>query len=392
MRAPRWANVIGRTEARIIAPRADLGSARTGSRPETEFATLTTTIVGGGKREGARCRRSARSRSSWSSSWPWWYSVRPSCPSSAGRSAAAIASSASSSRASGTTSSAFRDDDDAPRYEDAADDTPRQIEARKPDPSASPEAAAGWHHLVTGSVAATENGGRMTVVEHLSELRRRIVISIIAVTLSAIVCFIVSESIIKFLITYYRDATAGEKDALIFLGPLGAFLTRIKIATYGGIVLALPVWLFELWRFITPGSTRREALAIPFVLSSIVLFAMGAFVAFLTLPKALEFLLDVGGSQLRPELTADKYLSFVSLMTVAFGVAFEFPVVLVFLLLARVVTARQLRRWRRPAAVIIVVFAAVITPSQDPYSLFFMAVPMYMFYEISIIIGRVLKR
>ncbi len=233
----------------------------------------------------------------------------------------------------------------------------------------------------------------MTVVEHLTELRRRIVISIIAVTLGAIVCFIFSESITRFLITYYRDATAGEKDALIFLGPLDAFLTRIKIATYGGIVLALPVWLFELWRFITPGLNPKEKrYAIPFVFSSIVLFAMGAFVAFLTLPKALEFLLDIGGSQLRPELTADKYLSFVSLMAVAFGVAFEFPVVLVFLLLARVLTTQQLRRWRRPAILIIVVFAAVITPSQDPYSLFFMAVPMYIFYETSIIIGRVLKR
>jgi sec-independent protein translocase protein TatC len=233
----------------------------------------------------------------------------------------------------------------------------------------------------------------MTVVEHLTELRRRIVISLIAVTIGAIFCFIFSESIIKFLITYYQDATAGEKDALIFLGPLDAFLTRIKIATYGGIVLALPVWLFELWRFITPGLNPNEKrYAIPFVFSSIVLFALGGLVAFLTLPRALEFLLDVGGSQLRPELTADKYLSFVSLMTVAFGVAFEFPVVLVFLLLARVLTTRQLRQWRRPAAVIIVVFAAVITPSQDPYSLFFMAAPMYIFYEMSIIIGRVMKR
>jgi sec-independent protein translocase protein TatC len=242
-------------------------------------------------------------------------------------------------------------------------------------------------------VATSEGGGRMTVVEHLTELRRRIVISLIAVTIGAIFCFIFSESIIKFLITYYQDATAGEKDALIFLGPLDAFLTRIKIATYGGIVLALPVWLFELWRFITPGLNPNEKrYAIPFVFSSIVLFALGGLVAFLTLPKALEFLLDVGGSQLRPELTADKYLSFVSLMTVAFGVAFEFPVVLVFLLLARVLTTQQLRQWRRPAAVIIVVFAAVITPSQDPYSLFFMAAPMYIFYEMSIIIGRVMKR
>jgi sec-independent protein translocase protein TatC len=233
----------------------------------------------------------------------------------------------------------------------------------------------------------------MTVVEHLSELRRRIIISIIAVSIGAIVCFIFSESIIRFFVNYYRDATHGEKNALIFLGPLDAFLTRIKIATYGGIVLALPVWLFELWRFITPGLNPNEKrYAVPFIVSSILLFALGAYIALLTLPKALEFLLDIGGSQLRPELTADKYLGLVSLMIVAFGVAFEFPVVLVFLLLARVLTTQQLRRWRRPAILIIVVFAAVITPSQDPYSLFAMAIPMYIFYELSIIIGRILKR
>jgi len=233
----------------------------------------------------------------------------------------------------------------------------------------------------------------MTVVEHLTELRRRIIISIVAVSLAAIVCFIFSESIISFFVKYYRDATHGQKNALIFLGPLDAFLTRIKIATYGGIVLALPVWLYELWRFITPGLNPKEKrYAIPFIFASIALFALGGYIALLTLPKALEFLLDIGGAQLRPELTADKYLGLVSLMIIAFGVAFEFPVVLVFLLLARVLTTQQLRRWRRPAILIIVVFAAVITPSQDPYSLFAMAIPMYIFYELSIIIGRILKR
>jgi sec-independent protein translocase protein TatC len=242
-------------------------------------------------------------------------------------------------------------------------------------------------------VASSENGGRMTVVEHLSELRTRLIISMIAITLGAIVCFIFSASIIKFFVQYYKDATHGQKTSLIFLGPLDAFITRIKVATYGGIVLALPVWLWELWRFITPGLNPKEKrYAVPFILTSIVLFAFGGLVALLTLPQALEFLLTIGGNQLQPQLTADKYLSLVSLMIVAFGVAFEFPVVLVFLLLARVISTRQLRRWRRPAILVIVIFAAVITPSQDPYSLFAMAIPMYIFYEASIIIGRVLKR
>ncbi len=233
----------------------------------------------------------------------------------------------------------------------------------------------------------------MSVVDHLAELRRRIIICVIAVVIGGVVAFIFSNRIISFLVEYYEEATDGQRDALIFTGPLDAFATKLKIATYGGIVLALPVWLWQVWRFVTPGLNPKEKrYAVPFILVSIVLFFMGALVAMLTLPKALEFLLNIGGSDLQPLLTADKYLSMVSLMILAFGAAFEFPVLLVFLLLAHVITTAQLQKWRRMAIVVIVVFAAVITPSQDPYSLFFMAVPMYLFYESSIIIGRVLKR
>jgi sec-independent protein translocase protein TatC len=238
-----------------------------------------------------------------------------------------------------------------------------------------------------------EDGGRMTVVEHLAELRRRLLISIAAVTVAAVIVYIFSLDIIEFLIEYYKDATDGQQDALIFTGPLDAFATRIKVATYGGIVLAVPVWLWELWRFITPGLNPKEKrYAVPFILTSIVLFALGGFVALLTLPRALDFLLNIGGNELEPLLTADRYLSLVALMIVAFGIGFEFPVVIMFLLLARVVTTQQLRRWRRATALIIVIFAALITPSQDPYSLFLLAGPMYVFYELCIIIGRILKR
>jgi sec-independent protein translocase protein TatC len=240
---------------------------------------------------------------------------------------------------------------------------------------------------------ASNPEGRMTVFEHHGELRRRLMISIVAVVVAGTIVFIFAPNITNFLVTFYRDATNGTRNALVFTGPLDAFATRLKIATYGGIVLASPVWLFQLWRFITPGLNPNEKkYAIPFILSSIVLFIMGGIVALLTLEPALNFLLKIGGSDLKPLLTADKYISLVSLMIVAFGLSFEFPVVLVFLLIARVLTTAQLRHWRRYAAVIIVAFAAVITPSQDPYSLFAMAVPMYIFYEGSILIGRFLKR
>jgi sec-independent protein translocase protein TatC len=234
----------------------------------------------------------------------------------------------------------------------------------------------------------------MTVFEHLGELRRRLVISIVAVAVMATVVFIFAPEIINWLIRFYNDAAPkGTPQKFIFLGPLDAFATRLKIAMYGGIVLALPVWLWQLWRFITPGLNPREKkYAVPFVLSSMVLFLMGAAVALVTLQPALKFLLGIGGADLQPTLTADKFISLVSLMILAFGLSFEFPVILVFLLIAHVITTQQLRKWRRLAIVLIVTFAAVITPSQDPYSLFAMAIPMYVFYECAIIIGRILKR
>ena len=235
--------------------------------------------------------------------------------------------------------------------------------------------------------------GQMAMLDHLAELRNRIFISLAAVVVGAAVAFYFSNQIIDFLITYYRNAAKSPNAKLNNLGPADAFVIRLKVATYGGIVLALPVWLYQLWRFVTPGLNPKEKrYAIPFVVSAIVLFALGAFVAFLTLEPALKFLIDVGGSSQRASYTADKYIGLISLMIVAFGASFEFPVVLVFLLLARVLKVEQLKHARRWAVVGIFLFAAIITPSQDPYSLFFMAVPMVLFYEGSILIGRILKR
>src|SRR6476469_3573097 len=233
----------------------------------------------------------------------------------------------------------------------------------------------------------------MPMLEHLAELRNRIIISVAAVPSNKKVAFAFYDPITNFLLDFYRDSINNGEITFIFPGPADAFITRLKVATYGGIVLALPIWLWQMWRFITPALDPKEKrYAVPFVASAIVLFALGAVVAFLTLEPALSFLLNVGGSAQRPLLTYDKYLTLVALMVVAFGLSFEFPIVLVFLLIARIITTAQLRHARRWAAVGIVAFAAVITPSQDPYSLFFMAVPMYVFYEASIIIGRILKR
>ncbi|MDQ6726090.1 MAG: twin-arginine translocase subunit TatC [Actinomycetota bacterium] len=231
----------------------------------------------------------------------------------------------------------------------------------------------------------------MPLVEHLSELRRRLIISIVALVVGGIVGFVIYNHVLNFLITPYREVT--HKNQFVFFDPLEAFATRLKVSAWTGVFLASPVVLWQLWRFITPGLHKKEKrYAIPFIVASILLFMLGAVVALITFKPALRFLIGVGGNNLTPLFSASKYLSLVILMIIAFGIAFEFPIVLVFLELAGVVTSRRLRKWRRPAIVIIVTVAAVITPSQDPYSLFAMAVPMYIFYEASILIGRILKK
>src|SRR5947209_2258348 len=231
----------------------------------------------------------------------------------------------------------------------------------------------------------------MSLLDHLTELRRRLIISAIAIAAGATIAFILYSPILGFLSGPYHHITPGQK--LIVTDPLEAFATRLKVAAWAGLFIASPVVLWELWRFITPGLHPKEKrYAIPFIAASIVLFLMGAAVALLTLKPALQFLKGVGGTNLSTFYRAGPYLSLVMLMIVAFGVAFEFPILLVFLELAGVVPSRRLRKWRRPAIVIIVAVAAIITPSQDPYSLFAMAIPVYVFYEGSILVGRLLKK
>ncbi len=231
---------------------------------------------------------------------------------------------------------------------------------------------------------------RMLVVEHLAELRRRLFICVIAVAVCAVVVYFFFGDLLAFLSRPYRSISDVK---LIATGVADQFLLRLTVSTYGGIMLAMPVIMWQLWRFITPAlKSREKRYAIPFLLATIVLFVAGAVAGWFTLDPALQFLYGAGGGEIQQLNTAKNYVNFVVLLLLAFGISFEFPVLLVFLLLARVITTAQLRKGRRLAIVLISVFAAVITPSQDPYSLFLMAIPMYLFYESSILIGRFLKR
>jgi len=237
----------------------------------------------------------------------------------------------------------------------------------------------------------------MTLVQHLDELRRRLIISAIAVAVGSVAGFVLFRPILDVLQEPYREAVESLPNTitedLIVTTPTEPFLAFLKIGLFTGLMLALPVILYQVWRFITPGLTVRERrLAIPFVLSSLVLFAAGTVFAFAILPRGLAFLFSFGGDSLVPLLTIDRYLSFLFFLILAFGLSFELPLVLLFLTGIRVITSAQLRRWRRYAALGTVIFAAVATPTQDPYTMLLMWVPLYLLYEGAILVARLFKR
>jgi sec-independent protein translocase protein TatC len=232
----------------------------------------------------------------------------------------------------------------------------------------------------------------MTLGEHLSELRRRVLVGAAAFVVAATVVFLFYNPILAWLKEPYCQVAPGHCGFYI-TGPLDGLALRVKIAAYGGLFLASPVLLWELWRFITPGLNPKEKrYAIPFIVASIALFALGGVVAYLTFPHALNFLDNIGGPSLHQILDPTKYLSLIVLLMTVFGLTFEFPVLLVSLELAGVLTPAQLSSWRRWAIVLIVVVAGVVTPSSDPFSMMAMAVPLYLFYELSIVIGKLLQR
>ncbi len=243
-------------------------------------------------------------------------------------------------------------------------------------------------------VASPED--RMTLTEHLAELRSRIIRSLLAVVIGIIVMLAFYDQVLDFLRRPY-EALCKQKPKLTcelqFIGPLEGFTTRLSICTYGGIVLALPIIMWQIWRFIVPAlHTKEKKYAIPFILSSVVLFAMGAAVAYWTLTPALDFLISWSGSGVKANFQVSKYVSLVGLMIAVFGITFEFPVLLVFLQLVGVLTPQTLMKQWRYSTVIIFVIAAVITPSGDPYSMMALALPMVIFYVVSIVIGVVVQR
>lgn len=220
----------------------------------------------------------------------------------------------------------------------------------------------------------------MTLVDHLTELRRRIAISIVAIGAGAVIGFLLAEPLIKLLLTPLPD------NEVVFLTVGGGFFVYLRVALVFGLLLALPVVLYQVWAFVAPGLLPEERkAALPWIPMTVVFFLMGAGVAWVTLPYAVDFLL---GFQIEGSLTAlpsaEAYFSFVTIMFLLFGLVMQFPIVLIFLDRLGILNVDQLRSMRRYVLLGVVIFAVVATPGGDPISPLVLSATMYALYEFTI--------
>jgi sec-independent protein translocase protein TatC len=255
------------------------------------------------------------------------------------------------------------------------------------------------YDLTEAPPSAMPPTGELTWLEHLGELRRRFLICLAALAVGTAIAWFAYSDVIAFMIAPYRHYLAHHPRSnitggnLVITSPLEGFTTRLKISGYLGAALAAPVAIWQAWRFVAPGLYRHERrYAVTFITSAIALFATGVATAIEVFPKAIAWLISVGGTGIAPLFSPKGYLGLYALVGLVFGSVFTYPVFLVALELFGVVSSAKLRAWRRYAIVICCAAAAVITPSGDPFSFLALAAPMVVFYEASILVGRILHK
>jgi sec-independent protein translocase protein TatC len=248
---------------------------------------------------------------------------------------------------------------------------------------------------------ASNPEARMPVLDHLRELRKRVILILLWIAVGAVLGWYLYNPVIHLLehpychINYKHRFPGNDSKhcALIYTNVLDGFTTRLKVSVISGAVFTGPLWLYQIWAFITPGLRRNERkYTLIFIAASTVLFLAGMTLAYVVLAKGLSVLVGAAGSGTQALLTVNSYLSFVTLMLVIFGAAFELPLLVVMANFAGVLSARILRKSQRVAIFLIFLFAAVATPSTDPFTMCAMAVPMVLLFEGAVLVAVVHDR
>lgn len=233
----------------------------------------------------------------------------------------------------------------------------------------------------------------MTLFEHLDELRVRLVKSLGAILLAFFITIAFGEYVIELLKLPLSKALPEGQNALHFIGPMDVFVVYIKVGFLGGILMGSPVWLYQFWRFLEPALYSHEKKYIlPFSIASIILFISGVVFCYsVILPFALEYLVNLGGDQVKAMIGISQYFSMLILMILGFGIVFEAPLILVLLSMLDLVSSKALTANRKIVLIGILVAGAVFTPP-DPISQIGLAGPMYLMFEISILIIKVIEK
>jgi len=234
----------------------------------------------------------------------------------------------------------------------------------------------------------TSDEATMSLLDHLEELRGRIIVIAVSIVLGGIAGFFLSEPIIAIL----RAALPEGQDTLIQISVGESLAVRLRVGLYVGIAISVPVILYQVWRFVTPGLTRRERRLIwPMLIGASVLFAIGIGLGYFVIPYALDFLLGLALPGVETQLRLSEYVSFVSTVMLAFGLAFQFPILLLLLARVGILNYRFLSSRRRWAILAIVLFAIVATPGGDPLSSIVLSLVMYALFEATLQLIRKIR-
>jgi sec-independent protein translocase protein TatC len=233
----------------------------------------------------------------------------------------------------------------------------------------------------------------MPLTAHLAELRSRLIWCMLALAGGFIVCYALSDKIVAALQSPLVLVGPPIKVPLQIIAPAEAFVTYIKVGLIAGLFLMLPLMLYQLWKFVAPGLLEHEKkYTVPFIVGSAALFYSGGVIFYLVLPFILHFLLSFAKGDIKAQLSVGYYVTFCVRLMIAFGLVFQLPMVVVFLTQLGLVSSRLLVQYFRHAVVLIFVVAAVLTPTTDPLSLLFMALPMLLLYGLSILAAKGVER